>query len=403
MAPSLYGTHRETTCPCCGYPVVVGRHPRDRGDGQRRWHQDDTCPNCGSGDLRLDDLPEQPGNRLLVNKTTFLWRRPHRWETLLLTLFGELFIKRLVGLPGERVEIRDGDIYIDDRLTRKTLAQFKALRVPVFDNNYPPQPDGGRSRWHTTSSPHPLSGTELRLDALDTCRWLVYRHTLVDSAQSRPIRDEYGYNGNWGTGAAVHDFMMECCIDIHQGDGDVRLGVYDGRDAVLATLAVGNREGVTLGRALGPWNADMEPILRGMPYRQNPDFALQPGRCYHVELAFVDRRVTLAVDGREPFAAFDLPEVAGREPVSSPVLLGARGVGVVVRDFKLYRDVHYTQNGRNGVGGRAVRLGPAEYFVLGDNSPQSDDSRFWPDRGAVPAAGLLGTPFFVWNWPPRPR
>ena len=102
-------------------------------------------------------------------------------------------------------------------------------------------------------------------------------------------------------------------------------------------------------------------------------------------------------------AKADLPEAVGREPVSEPVVLGARGLDVAVRNFKLYRDVHYTPDGRNGVGGRAVRLGPAEYFVLGDNSPQSDDSRFWPDRGAVPADCLLGTPLFAWNRLRQPR
>ena len=33
-----------------------------------------------------------------------------------------------------------------------------------------------------------------------------------------------------------------------------------------------------------------------------------------------------------------------------------------------------------------------EYFVLGDNSPNSEDSRFWPDRGVVRRQSLLGKP-----------
>jgi signal peptidase I len=400
MAPAFLGAHRQTNCPCCGYPVVFGRHPRDRGDSTRRWIADATCPNCGAGDLLLDEACELPGDRLLVNKTAFLWRRPRRWEAVLIAMFGELFIKRLIGLSGEQVEIRGGDIYIDGRLARKTLPEFKQMRIPVFDNNYQPLPDGWRSRWHTTCSPHPLAGTELRLNGRDRACWVVYRHTLLSSAQSRPLGDEYGYNGNWGTGAAVQDFMMECDVDVRHGDGQVLLGIRDGRDAMLAELAVGHK-GAKLGESAEPW--DSEPALQGAPFRHNQNFALQPGRCYRVELAFVDRRVTLAVDGREPFDPLDLPELTGRAPVSEPVLLGARGADVVVRNFKLYRDVHYTQAGRNGVGGQAVRLGPGEYFVLGDNSPQSDDSRFWPERGAVPAAGLLGTPFLVWNRPPRPR
>jgi signal peptidase I len=403
MAPAFLGVHRQADCPCCGFPVAVGRHPRDRGDRKYRWYADATCPNCGAAELGLDDLPELPGDRLLVNKTTFAWRRPRRWEAVLIALFGELFLKRLIGLPGEEVEIRDGDIYIDGRLARKTLAECRAQHVPVFDSRYFPHPDGWRSRWHTTCSPHPLSDGVLHLDALDRYRWVVYRHTLSGSAQSQPIRDEYGYNGNWGTGAAVHDFLLECDVDIRQGEGHLLFGIRDGKDAVLAEVAVNDAKGTTLGEASGPWDVETEPALRGVPYRRNPGFALRPGRCYHVEMAFVDRRVTLAVDGREPFAAFDLPEVAGRPPVGEPVLLGARGLDAAVRNFRLYRDVHYTQAGRHGVGGRAVRLGPAEYFVLGDNSPQSDDSRFWPDRGALPADSLLGTPLVTWNRLRTPR
>ena len=39
-----------------------------------------------------------------------------------------------------------------------------------------------------------------------------------------------------------------------------------------------------------------------------------------------------------------------------------------------------------------MRLAADEYFVLGDNSPVSDDSRTWPDRGAVVAKLLVGKP-----------
>jgi signal peptidase I len=122
---------------------------------------------------------------------------------------------------------------------------------------------------------------------------------------------------------------------------------------------------------------------------------LQAGRTYHVEMAFVDRRLTLAVDGRCPLAAVDLPPVARRPDVIRPVTLGAKGVRVVVRGFRLYRDVHYTQAGSNGVRGKAVHLAAGQYFVLGDNSPNSEDSRFWPDGGVVPADSLVGKPFLI--------
>ena len=46
-----------------------------------------------------------------------------------------------------------------------------------------------------------------------------------------------------------------------------------------------------------------------------------------------------------------------------------------------------------------IRLGARQYFVLGDNSPSSDDSRFWADLAGrpllVPEANFLGKPFLV--------
>ena len=77
---------------------------------------------------------------------------------------------------------------------------------------------------------------------------------------------------------------------------------------------------------------------------------------------------------------------------SNSLMLAAQNAQASVSHVRLWRDVHYTQAGSNGVGGAVVRLGPDQYFVLGDNSPRSEDSRFWPDGGAVPASSLLGTP-----------
>ena len=49
-------------------------------------------------------------------------------------------------------------------------------------------------------------------------------------------------------------------------------------------------------------------------------------------------------------------------------------------------------------------LSADEFFVMGDNSPRSQDSRLWPNRRhahnrhAVPRQALLGKAFFIY-WP----
>jgi signal peptidase I len=88
--------------------------------------------------------------------------------------------------------------------------------------------------------------------------------------------------------------------------------------------------------------------------------------------------------------------------------------------LRLFRDNYYTTLRGRQVGGGDVdefdpgdpetwgrladapvsvyRLGPGQYFVLGDNSPESYDSRFW---GAVPADRLLGKA--LWRYLPLER
>jgi hypothetical protein len=76
------------------------------------------------------------------------------------------------------------------------------------------------------------------------------------------------------------------------------------------------------------------------------------------------------------------------------------------RAVRILRDLYYTDDGSFAVGaqpgsaapGAPVSLGPDDYFLLGDNSAASTDSRHF---GPIKASQLLGHPLAV-VWP-EPR
>lgn len=402
MAPHVLGHHRACVCPRCGYSVRVGLHPDDRGElpGNPRWYSRAYCPNCGAGHLGLHQAPILGGQRFLVNKTAFLIQSPQRWQIIVFHLLGIDLIKRLLGLPGETIAIEDGDLYADGMLCRKTLAEFKAMRIPVFDNNYQPSPMTWATRWEVAPAPqgpHPLVGTELHLDASqrqDAWQEVAYRHFCLDTDKFLPLVDEYAYNGaDPRPTTAVHDLMLECDLEVTGGAGLVVFGLTDGAEHCLAEIPVGaGPPAWTLRKAESFALTALKKSDEKEVLAQAFQVSLQPGKRYHIEMAFVDRRLTLAVDGVQPFGALDWPPCGARPALFRPFVVAVRGVQAVVRNVRLFRDVHYTQAGSNGVGGAVVRLGADQYFVLGDNSPRSEDSRFWPDAGRVPAANLIGQP-----------
>ena len=64
----------------------------------------------------LDTL--RPGDRVLVNRVVYHLRDPHRGDVIVFHYPQDpevVFIKRVVGVPGDRLEVRDGHLYVNGR------------------------------------------------------------------------------------------------------------------------------------------------------------------------------------------------------------------------------------------------------------------------------------------------
>lgn len=63
-----------------------------------------------------------PHDRVLVDKFTYRFRGPHRGDVIVLRYplnQQRNYIKRIVALPGDRVEVKDGKLYINGTLSKE--------------------------------------------------------------------------------------------------------------------------------------------------------------------------------------------------------------------------------------------------------------------------------------------
>ncbi len=400
MASTLLGPHREVVCADCGARFSCGTDSAAL-DGRA------VCPNCGYSGNDLASAPALFGDGVLLHKSIFRLRSPRRWEVAALRRpdrAEQLLVKRVVGLPGESVRIDHGDLIVDGQVQRKDLAQQRALAVLVHDASLQPKRrpvpplrwrgEGPDSRWGSVGGrfAHSPNSDDEATD------WLVYHHAHRMYAGERadrppevvesPITDRCAYNQlRPRRDEDVHpvsDLMLSLCLVEARGQGLLILRATDGRDEFQTRLDPirGRYEILRNGRPVPA------AIGRIPPFRDE----------LSVEFSLFDEQLLLAFDGEVRVQWPYDPSPGISKPSSQPLAIGARGLGVVIRDLTIYRDVYYARplgpHNPQGVD-EPLELGEDQYYVLGDNSPISEDSRTWTAGPAVPASLLVGKPLCV--------
>ncbi|VAX39562.1 Signal peptidase I [hydrothermal vent metagenome] len=232
MAPTLFGRHKDVDCTGCGYHFHVGASE----EMDRRTQQFDPrvrleiayCPNCRYKN-NIKDIPAFTGDRILVNKFPYEIGDPQRWDVPVFKYPedpGTNFIKRLVGLPGETIRIRQGNVYAkkNDKEGWKILRKGdpnkqRAIQILVFDNDHQPQElyqqglpkcweamkksnaEGSLAGWTEESDGWKPNeqGTSFRLNTQQTkegsSRWLRYRHYVPQTSDWEHAQSENPFDG----------------------------------------------------------------------------------------------------------------------------------------------------------------------------------------------------------------
>jgi len=391
MAPTLLGDHFEVTCDACGHEFPISKN-------ENEFHRfasikiSAQCPLCGrefQREVTTSDV--HGGHKILVNKFSYTFGEPQRFDVIVFKFPGKPwrnYIKRLVGLPGETLEVRNGDLWVDGRLARKPDRVQDSIWIPVHDAAYPREQ--GPPRWR------PLVEQGDQADAWsvdsDGVKAVCYPKDSDPTwlAYSRKIFDDYGYNRGFGTHSDhVADLRVRARVTPRAG-ATVRL-------ALVETSPGGKQRVVAARFPVGSGEGDYAIEVDGREEVRIPGRALAPDRAAEVALSYADDRARLLVDGETVIAWEDPygPEITE----DSSVRVAASGAETVFEQLRIDRDVYYRRSssyGKFDPSNDPLMVPEGSYFVMGDNSPNSEDGRKW---GFVREGHMIGRSFMVF-WPP---
>ncbi|MCA9076430.1 MAG: signal peptidase I [Planctomycetaceae bacterium] len=205
MAPCLLGFHRQIVCPDCAYAfsrgtrydvedtiLAEGQSTSDFGVSE---YEETVCPNCGLSGINVSHVPRNEGDQLLVHKHFYQLRAPRRWEVVVFRHPNEpeqAYVKRVAGLPGEVIQLIEGDVVVDGVLQRKPLAVQRSMRIGVYDNDFEPLSDDWHPRWESIDADsqwqadgaafqfHKSSEHHSETHEID---WLAYHHWIRRGGQ----------------------------------------------------------------------------------------------------------------------------------------------------------------------------------------------------------------------------
>jgi signal peptidase I len=426
MADTLMGAHYRLRCMACGYKYCYGESTRQppRSQKQSRFFQREfsRCPSCGYFQ-QVDDTALSNGDRILVLKCIYQFYEPKQWDVVVFRNPldpTENYIKRLVGRPGETVEIIDGDVYINGKISRKPAKAQEELWMPIYDNDYQPvRPEEPMFNWHAWRQPWSVKGTKwmideenptvLRLDSPpDEKNSLKY-----DDSAGNDFRATYAYDE---TNTNDYRFMPYC------SDLMVRFWVNTSRQegTVGATLS---KYGISYAGRVD-FSGHISIFRLGEPNKAGEQELSKktispPATDKAIKFRFANVDHKLALEFGDEKITYDLgvgPDDAGaRKTEIEPEAEIFGGGKITITHLAIFRDIHYTaRNPSTNDPGRAAEGNPLtleadQFFMLGDNSPRSEDGRWWRNRGKgnggrtyaegiVPREYLVGKALLVY-WP----
>ena len=460
MAPTLLGEHRRFHSRQTGatFPIDARIDPKGR---------EIYDPKLGSGSVIPRSDRGQPGqsmgDRILVLKSLYPFYAPKRYDVVVFKNptnpdgDDENYIKRLVGLPNEKLLLADGDVFVgevnsdtrDLKIARKPEHVQRAVWQSIYNSEYEPlrpqdldrpfsppfegigwNTDAGRS--YRCDSPDP-STLEWDVDGIPLNDWTSY-DMLMYSPRVRPSPNSRTPVFN------VSDLRVSAGIVADQPGFETTFELmtrgYRFEFRLQQRQDLGEYEAVV---QMTPIDNDGQPIGAPTHHSSQRISLPRPGRVVNVEFWHVDQSLAIYLNGKrvvgpleydwDPQLRMENAYQLGYDEVldmlprleANPATLRwhFQGSPVTLYRVRVDRDLYYQpskirsfshknpelakyasllETGTPAFGthpDKPAVLGPDHFLMLGDNSPFSSDSRLWGSPHALVAAQIDDAPFLV--------
>lgn len=397
-APTVYGQHFDVKCFNCGYRFAIS----DTNDGgppdQRGPQLAVVCPNCGQMTWLDRETHSIGGDRVLVDKTT----APRRWDIAAFKAPKEpnaIYIKHVVALPGETLDLAGGHVYVDGIEIHKGPDAQTDFWIPVNDTHFAAAtPVSEAMHWEAAAGSHWKSKDG---------RWSCSATNDDALALHGKITDSLAYNEPFARQMpdpiAVGDIKLEVAIGSLSGSGGVAVHwAFGGRrfdveigangDAALEASPVGKAPRAVAAASKCTLSKPLAGQMLAVAVRDGRGYLLENGRTAG-SVAIEDERLS-ARGGNKPDA-----KSGQSEPCR--LSISGRNCDVVLSRIALFRDIYFRSASEMGpqqsTGPGPYKLGQDEYFVIGENVAMSRDSRSF---GPIKAAAMVGVARWIY-WPAR--
>ena len=368
MVPAFLGPRYGVVCEECRRPFFCGAD----GSLERDFF---TCPGCGFAENLVRSARLLPGQRIVIDRLTpglarepfqrfdpVVFRNPEspsRWN-----------VKRIAAFPGETVAFQGGNLWINGELYRKTLDEQRKTAIPYqFGRWIDESMDGERRISFDPREPIP------HFAPLQPFQRFLPLQTIATAAERRDAsffspRNPYNqlhFERREETQSLTDEILLTFPKRL-LSDKHCEITISTKYETIQVKKA--DAESLTVRR-----NGQMFGIA------SIPAHTL-------VEISVIDRTFRLG-DGQSTLLALPLPNDTDPRsaPETSPVVFTGPAASPDATEFKELLEIRIDPPCADSQNGWIVPEN--HYFVLGDNTPLSEDSRHWKEP-FVPKNMILG-------------